>query len=127
MFEPQQLVVAHATWAQSPLGGVNRGEVREWSRALLKVRGTHAKMLSSQSIKHALNLVRRVFAEALEDEPLETNPAQGVKPPRRADEQTDNWTSLTPRRDRMRDPLRCTDARTAHGVRARDLDRPSPG
>jgi integrase len=90
----RQLVAARAEWAQQPVDGITRGEVRDWVRGLLRAKGERGRF-SSQTIRHALNLVRRVFAEALEDELIDINPAMGLKPPRRSDEQCDAWTALS--------------------------------
>jgi integrase len=92
------MVVPHAEWAQLPLDQITRGEVRQWSVDLKTQKHARGKLYGNQSIKHALNLVRGIFAAAIEDELIQTNPAEGVKPPkRRKGEQQDDWTALEPR------------------------------
>jgi integrase len=92
------MIVPHAEWAQLPLDQITRGEVRQWSVHLKAQKHARGKLYGNQSIKHALNLVRGIFAAAIEDELIQTNPAEGVKPPkRRKGEQQDDWTALEPR------------------------------
>src|SRR3990172_4605266 len=89
------LVLKHAPWTQDSIDGVSRGEIREWSRALLHVDSALGKPLSNQTIKHAMTLVRRVFAEAVEDELIAANPAKELQPPKRTDAEQDAWMSLS--------------------------------
>lgn len=92
------MIVPHAERAQLPLDQITRGEVRQWSVGLKAQKHARGKLYGNQSIKHALNLVRGIFAAAIEDELIQTNPAEGVKPPkRRKGEQQDDWTALEPR------------------------------
>jgi hypothetical protein len=73
------MIIPHAEWAQLPLDQITRGEVRQWSVELKKKKHARGKLYGNQSIKHALNLVRGIFAAAIEEELIQTNPAEGVK------------------------------------------------
>ena len=83
-------IVARAAFARLPLEAITRSDVRDWARALqadpvlgpggVPIAG---RTLSWQSAKHALGLVSRVLAEAVDDGLLDVNPAAGVRLPRR--------------------------------------------
>lgn len=84
-------LVSEAPFAASPPGEITRADVRDWLRSLpsresrrstgrREVVGTGRK-LSRQSAVHALGLVRRAFAEAVEDGLCGDNPAEGLRLP----------------------------------------------
>jgi hypothetical protein len=120
------MVVPHAEWAQLRLDQITRGELRQWSVDLKTQKHARGKLYGNQSIKHALNLVRGIFAAAIEDELVQTNPAEGVKPPKR-------WKrGATRRLDRARTARDQTPAlpsgahlRATHCLLARHLHRSS--
>lgn len=58
---------------------LDRAAVRDWARELASKKSTRGTLLSWQSRKHALGLVRRCCAEAVEDGLLEANPASELK------------------------------------------------
>lgn len=84
-------LVSRAPWIDAPVDAVTRAAVRDWCRGLVRAEGRRSdgaggtvstgRPVSHQTIKHALGLVRRVFAEAVEDGLLTENPALDVKPP----------------------------------------------
>lgn len=55
---------------------VTRGDIRRW---LSKLRTVAGKRPATQTKRNALNLVRAVFASAVDDELFEDNPADGMK------------------------------------------------
>lgn len=97
--------------AELPLQAITRGHVVRWLRALaeaptVRVKKTRGgvkrekgeKTLSRQSLKHALRLVRRCLAAALEEELIASDPTAGVElPATRVDGTGDgaSWTWLT--------------------------------
>jgi integrase len=58
---------------------LDRAAVRDWSRELAGKKSKRGTLLSWQSRKHALGLVRRCCAEAVEDGLLAANPASELK------------------------------------------------
>lgn len=84
-------LVSRAPWIDSPVDAVTRAAVRDWSRGLVRAEGTRSdgaggtvstgRPVSHQTIRHALGLVRLVFAEAVEDGLITANPAADVKAP----------------------------------------------
>lgn len=88
-------VVARADWAQEPLGAVTRAMVRDWVDGLLSATTVRGKPASEQTIKHALVLVRCVFAEAVRDDLIAVNPATDVDPPRRNEIKEEHWDALS--------------------------------
>jgi integrase len=78
------LHVAAAEFAKRPIRSIVRRDVREWANRELREtiglqRGGRRGPLSFQTRKHCLNLLRRFFAWAVEEEYLENNPAAGVE------------------------------------------------
>lgn len=59
-----------------PLAHVQRRHVKEWLREL---RGKDGQRLGEQTQRNALNLLRLVFAAAVDDDLLEHNPARDVR------------------------------------------------
>ena len=80
-----------------PIASVHRRDVKAWSISLTKKRAADDKetrQVSFQTRKHAVNLLRAMFAAALEDELVAENPAARVKLV--DDGATDEgWTYLT--------------------------------
>ena len=81
-----------AEFYQYPLRDITRRDVRQWLDRLAElstmvpVRGSRqqsanktGKRLSLQTRRHALNLLRRCLADALEHDLIATNPATGIK------------------------------------------------
>jgi integrase len=96
-------IVARAPFADLPLSELARADVRDWARSLPQQRATRstpagrvelARALSWQSCRHALGLLGRVLAEAVDDGLRTDNPARGVRLPRRQD-RAESWTWLT--------------------------------
>jgi integrase len=99
--------VATAPFASYPLADITRRDVRDWVETLCRKKalkpaawkaGTPARtnrMLSRQSVLHALNLLRRCLADAI-DEELFTgdNPAKDVRVPKKPSSE-EGWTYLT--------------------------------
>ena len=99
--------VATAPFASWPLADITRREVRQWVEALSRKKalapaawkaGAPSKTtrtLSRQSVLHALNLLRRCLADAIDDERLHgDNPAKDVRVPQRPTT-VEGWTYLT--------------------------------
>lgn len=103
--------IATAHFADWPIQNIRRVDVKRWRDELVRKKAVRAitrgpkgarvverietdRPLARQRIINVLSLIRRVFAEALEDELVESNPALEVYAPkeRRTDEP---WTYLT--------------------------------
>lgn len=93
-----------APFADWPLADVRPRDVRGWLEALARKKtshqskaGQHApRKLSAQTIKHCLNLLRRICQAAVEDDLLSENPCRDVRPPR-VDQRTEEpWAYLSP-------------------------------
>jgi len=83
-------------FAGDPVDMVSRADVKRFARELLRCDSERAEPVSNQTIKHVVNLVRRVFNEAVQtDELIERSPVEGVKVPRRNDAEGDHWTALS--------------------------------
>lgn len=90
-------VVAAAPFADWPIDSIRRADVRDWveARLLEHVSGKTGKPISRQTAKHALGLVKRAFAAAVDDELLEQSPATTIKLPRLKGPRVAGWTFLT--------------------------------
>lgn len=77
------LYVAPSTLAAMPLADVRTKHIKAW---LADVAATvrDGKPLTTRTVRHVLNLVRKALADALEEETIADNPAVGVKIPKRA-------------------------------------------
>lgn len=98
--------VLAAPFAAKPLEGITRAEIRDWVHGLLRRRATKAlrtrdgiqhsktgRTLSSQTVKHVLNLLRRALQEAMDDGLVAANPAAGISVPSRSTGEA-TWTYL---------------------------------
>lgn len=81
--------IATAPFADWPLKSIERRDVKAWLKKLA------ATLPGWQSRKHCLNLLRRALHDALDDEILERNVADGIEFARPADLE-DVWTFLMP-------------------------------
>jgi integrase len=91
-----QWVVKHADFARDPIDTITRADVKRFARGLLLCDSERARPVSNQTIKHVVNLLRRVFFEAVDtDAILTTSPCEGVKVPQRKEVAEDHWTALT--------------------------------
>jgi integrase len=79
--------------AALPMDSIEKADVRDWVLALKSHRKANGEVISWQSAKHALGLVRRALQEAHEDGIIPVNPAAGAKLWRR-EERDDPWTWL---------------------------------
>ena len=99
--------IATAPFADWPLANIARRDVKEWVVALSRKKalapaawkaGTPkrtSRPLSRQSVVHALNLLRKCLADAIEDEVLKgDNPAKDVRVPSRPSTE-EGWTFLS--------------------------------
>ena len=99
--------IATARFADWPLANISRRDVKEWVEALSRKKalkpaawkaGTPTKTtrnLSRQSVVHALNLLRRCLADAIDEELLRgENPAKDVRVPKRPTTD-EGWTYLS--------------------------------
>jgi integrase len=111
-------VIEFADWASAPVDTITRGEIKEWARSLVTADSERSKPIANRTIKHIVALVRRIFAEAVEDELIETSPAIGFKTPKRSEAEEDHWTALTPEEiDRtLNHPLLSLEQRTAYAI-----------
>lgn len=78
-------VLEFAPWADLPLTAISRAMAREWW-ALLSLRRSSCKRhrrrkkrLAAQTLRNILNLVRRCFADAVEDEIIAVNPFASLR------------------------------------------------
>lgn len=85
--------VAATELGRTLVSEIERADVRDWMRELAGKDSARGEPLSWQSRKHALGLVRRCLAEAVEDGLLESNPAREIKLDRRPSA-GDEWTYL---------------------------------
>lgn len=90
-------IVSAAPFAGWPIDTITHQDVREWAHgALLEhVSASTGKAISRQTAKHALGLVRRSLAAAVDDGLIERSPADRVRLPRRTDVEVEAWTWLT--------------------------------
>lgn len=77
-------VLEFAPWANSALSSVTRLQARDWLATLSLRRSSNpghksSRKLAAQTLRNILNLVRRCFADALEDELIDVNPFAGLK------------------------------------------------
>lgn len=83
-------------WALDPIDAVTRSDARTFARGLLAMESCRRAAVSNQQIKHIVNLARRVFFVALdEDELIERNPFDQLDVPQRPESDADHWTALT--------------------------------
>jgi integrase len=100
-------VVKDAPFSDLPIEVITRSEIRDWVKSLadhpakraVLVRGRWTakktgEPISWQTGKNALSLIRGCFADALDRGLVASNPAAGIKLPRRL-ESTEGWTYLT--------------------------------
>lgn len=87
------LHVAPTDLGRTLVSEIERSDVRDWMRELAGKDSARGEPLSWQSRKHALGLVRRCLAEAVEDGLLDANPAREIKLDRRPSA-GDEWTYL---------------------------------
>lgn len=88
-------VVSAAPFAGLPLDAVRRADIRDWVASLPKhVSPLTGKPISRQTQKHALGLVKRALAAAVDDELIEQNPAAAVKLGRERGAKREGWTYL---------------------------------
>ncbi len=100
--------IATAKFIDWPLARITRRDVKDWVEALTRKKALAParwkkgpgkrtdRPLSRQSVMHALNLLRKCIADALEDEIFTgTNPAKDVRVPARPST-ADTWSYLTP-------------------------------
>jgi len=100
--------VSTAPFASWPLSDITRRDVKEWVEALSRKKalapaawkaGTPKRTnrtVSRQTVVHALNLLRKCLADAIDDELLRgDNPAKDVRVPKRPSSD-EGWTYLTP-------------------------------
>lgn len=86
--------------AALPLVDIRPRDVRAWLEGLCAARAETGRRrgqpLSRQSITHTLNLVRKALGDAVRDDVIATNPAEGVEVPKRSERSDrDPWTFLT--------------------------------
>ncbi|TAK25737.1 MAG: site-specific integrase [Myxococcaceae bacterium] len=99
--------IATAPFASWPLADITRREVRDWVETLSRKKAMApaawktgkprrtTRTLSRQSVVHALNLLRKCLADAIDDDRLSgDNPARDVRVPKKHTTQ-DAWTYLT--------------------------------
>ena len=99
--------VSTAPFASWPLSDITRRDVKEWVEALSRKKalapaawktGTPKRTnrtVSRQTVVHALNLLRKCLADAIDDELLHgDNPAKDVRVPKRPSTE-EGWTYLT--------------------------------
>jgi integrase len=95
-----KLHVSNACFAPLPIREVRPKDIRAWVRDMSAKKAADTRgdrLLTPQSIKRSYALVSSIFTAAIEEELLETNPCNGVKVPKRADEAStkERWTYLT--------------------------------
>jgi integrase len=95
-----ELHVGNASFAGMLITEIRSKHIREWLRDMARkdaadTRGT--RKICVETIKRSFALVSAVFAAAVEQEIVETNPCIGVKAKKRADENStrDKWAWLT--------------------------------
>ncbi len=77
------LYVVETELAKVPLAELRPKHIRTWLADLCMLR-RGGKLLSTRTVSHTLNLVRVALSEAVEEELLPTNPAVGIKIPKRS-------------------------------------------
>lgn len=99
--------ISTAPFADWPLGNITRRDVKDWVATLSRKKALApaawkkaaptktTRTLSRQSVVHALNLLRKCLADAIEDELLRDNPAKDVTIPNNGTTE-EGWTFLTP-------------------------------
>jgi len=80
---PWRRYVVGSSLAAMPLRAIRPTHVVAWLDALESRRGAHGRLLSAQSLTHALNLVRKCLSDARRAGHIDTNPAQGIRPQRK--------------------------------------------
>lgn len=91
-----------AEFVDWPLANIRPRDVRAWVAALQKKRsgrvrkGQRAGLLDRGTVKHALDLLRKILEAAVLDELIPSNPAADVKPPASVTRPDEPWTYLTP-------------------------------
>ena len=90
--------IATAFFASWPLTQIARRDVKRWLVDLEERQGTRThKPIGWQTRKHAFNLLRRAFRDAVDDELIAENPCRDIEYERPSDESGENgWTYLTP-------------------------------
>lgn len=74
-----------APWIDAPLASVTRAQAREWWTLIGQRRSSslrhkdRGRPLEAQTLRNILNLVRRCFADAYEDELIPVNPFEGLR------------------------------------------------
>ncbi len=99
--------VSTAPFASWPLANITRRDVRDWVATLSRKKAlapaawkggtprTTTRTISRQTVTHALNLLRRCLADAIDDEILHgENPAKDVRVAKRPSSD-EGWTYLT--------------------------------
>ncbi len=76
------LYVAPSSLASMPLAELRPRHVRAWLADLSETK-RDGELLTTRTVRHVLNLVRKALADAVDEEFLTTNPAAGMKVPRR--------------------------------------------
>ena len=92
--------VACEAWFERPIGEVTRADARAWLAGMYAKQGQtpgwkRRRTIRPQTIKNALNLLRRAFEDAAEDGVLETNVWAGLRV-RKGARVVDTWTVLRP-------------------------------
>lgn len=86
-----------AEFVDWPLANVRSRDVRAWVAALQQKRARRGrKPLDRSTIKHALDLLRKILEAAVLDEIIPSNPAEGVDPPAPKVRPDEPWTYLSP-------------------------------
>jgi integrase len=90
-------IIAAAPFADLPVDAVRRADVRDWVNEQLVAHpaaGGGGRPISWQTAKHALGELARCLDRAVEDGLITTNPARGVRLPRR-EQTSEGWTYLS--------------------------------
>lgn len=88
-------ICEYAEWSEFSVDAVTRGAIKDLLIDMLAAETRYGTPYSPQSVKHCLNLIRGVFAAAVDNELIEVNPAIGIDPPKGSE--VSNWTALTQR------------------------------
>jgi integrase len=89
-----KIVRKHAEGQVFTIDSVRKGEIKEFLTDLLSIDSERGEPYSTQTVKHVRNLLKAVFAEALDAHLVTVNPVDGIKAPK-GKRAADNWVSLS--------------------------------